>query len=111
MKKSILLGTCLALTLGGCAEMQSTPAPAKAPVAASNPVLDETIANAEKEIAAAKKVDGLWLHTEQFLADAKKLRSEGKADDALKMAKKALREAQTGIKQAEAEAHAKPHYE
>ena len=110
MKKSILLGTCLALTLGGCAEMQSTPA--KAPVAAaSNPVLDETIANAEKEIAAAKKVDGLWLHTEQFLADAKMLKSEGKADDALKMAKKALKEAQTGIKQAQAEAGAKPHYE
>lgn len=109
MKKSILLGTCLALTLGACAEMQSTPAPA--PVTASNAVLDETIANAEKEIAAAKKVDGLWLHTEQFLADAKKLKSEGKADDALKMAKKALKEAQTGIKQAEAEASAKPHYE
>lgn len=109
MKKSILLGTCLVLTLGGCAEMQSTPA--KAPVAASNPVLDETIANAEKEIAAAKKVDGLWLHTEQFLADAKKLKSEGKADDALKMAKKALKEAQLGIKQAQAEAGANPHYE
>jgi hypothetical protein len=110
MKKSILLGTCLALTLGGCAEMQSTPS--KAPVAAaSSPVLDETIANAEKEIAAAKKVDGLWLHTEQFLADAKKLKAEGKMDDALKMAKKALKEAQLGIKQAEAEAGAKPHYE
>jgi hypothetical protein len=112
MKRSILLGTCLALSLGGCAEMQSTPAPAKAPMAAaSNPMLDETIANAEKEIAAAKKADGLWLHTEKFLADAKTLKSEGKADEALKMAKKALKEAQLGIKQAQAEAGAKPHYE
>ncbi len=103
MKKIILLTAFLALTLGGCAEMGSMPA------AASNPALDEAIASAEKEIASAKKV-GIWLHTEKFLEEAKAARAEGKNDDALKLAKKALKQAQLAQKQAQADPHPKPHY-
>lgn len=104
MKKSILLTACLALTLGACAEMQTQSSTAK-PAATS--ALDETIANAEKEIAAAKKV-GIWRDTEKFLDEAKALKAEGKSDDAMKKAKKALKEAQLAQKQAAAEAGAKP---
>lgn len=103
MKKIILLTACLALTLGGCAEMDTKPA------AASNTALDEAIASAEKEIAAAKKV-GLWLHTEKFLDDAKAAKTAGKDDEALKLAKKALKQAQLAQKQAQADTDAKPYY-
>ena len=101
MKKIILLTAFLALTLGGCAEMDTKPA------AASNPALDEAIASAEKEIAAAKKA-GVWLHTEKFLEEAKTAKAAGKTDDALKLAKKALKQAQLAQKQAQADA--KPYY-
>jgi hypothetical protein len=104
MKKIILLTACLVLTLGGCAEMDTIPA-AAAPISA----LDEAIASAEKEIAAAKKA-GLWLHTEKFLEDAKAAKAEGKTDDALKLAKKAIKQAQLAQKQAQADANAKPYY-
>jgi hypothetical protein len=110
MKKSFLLGACFALALGGCAEMQTQTAPAKAP-AASSAALDETIANAEKEIAAAAKMHNLWRDTEKFLKEAKELKAEGKTDEAMKKAKKALKEAQLAQKQAMAEAsHGKPVY-
>lgn len=113
MKKFIWLGAGLALTLAGCAEMQTAPAtPAKtaAAPAPSGSALDDTIANAEKEIAAAAKMNGVWKNTEDFLQEAKKLRAEGKTDAALKMAQKALKEAQLAQKQARAEADAKPHF-
>ena len=103
MKKIILLTACLALTLGGCADMDTKPA------AASNPALDEAIASAEKEIAAAKKA-GLWLHTEKFLEDSKAAKAAGKDDEALKLAKRALKQAQLSQKQAQADADAKPYY-
>lgn len=103
MKKIILLSACLVLTLGGCADMDTKPA------AASNPAVDEAIASAEKEIAAAKKA-GIWLHTEKFLAEAKTAKAAGKEDDALKLAKKALKQAQLAQKQAQAGANPKPHY-
>lgn len=104
MKKIILLTACLALTLGGCAEMDTKPA-----AAASNTALDETIASAEKEIAAAKKV-GIWLDTEKFLEDAKAAKAAGKDDEAMKLAKKALKQAQLAQKQAQANTDAKPYY-
>ena len=107
MKKTILLTACLALTLGGCAEMDTKPATAAAVV---SPELDKTIADAEKEIAAAKK-GGLWRDTEKFLDEAKKAKAEGKADEAMSKAKKALKEAQLAQKQAATEAaNAKPYF-
>jgi hypothetical protein len=111
MNKTILLTACLTLTLGGCATDSKPTAsakPATATVAASSE-LDQTIANAEKEIAAAKKV-GIWRDTEKFLEDAKKEKAAGKNDEALKLAKKALKQAQLAQQQAAAQTSAKPAY-
>ena len=111
MNKSFLLGACFALALGGCADVQTQTAPATAAPAASSVALDETIANAEKEIAAANKMHNLWRDTEKFLKEAKELKAEGKTDEAMKKAKKALKEAQLAQKQAMAEAsNGKPVY-
>ena len=109
MKNTILLTACLALTLGGCAEMGTKPSAAKT-AAVVNPELDKAIADAEKEIGAAKKV-GIWKDTEKTLEEAKKAKAAGDADLAMKMAKKALKEAQLAQKQAMAEAaNGKPHF-
>lgn len=104
MYKTIMLTASLALALGGCAEMDTKPASA----ASSNPALAETIASAEKEIAAAKK-GSIWRDTEKFLEEAKKAQAAGKDDEAMKLAKKALKQAQLAQKQAQAET-GKPHF-
>lgn len=109
MKKSIWLAAGLALTLGACAEMPSQ-TQAQKPAAATGAELDTVIANAEKEIAAAKKADNLWRDTEKFLKEAKELKAEGKTDEAMKKARKALKEAQLAQKQAQLEANAKPSF-
>jgi hypothetical protein len=97
MKKTIMAAS-LALTLGACASMQSSEE------------LDKTIAQAEKEVAAAKKANALWRDTEKFLDAAKKAKADGDIDGATKQAKKALSEAQLAQKQAQDQAKAKPHY-
>lgn len=107
MYKTIMLTASLALALGGCAEMETKPVPAT-PAASSSSPLDETIASAEKEIAAAKKV-GIWRDTEKFLEEAKKAKAEGKEDEAMKLAKKALKQAQLAQKQAQTET-GKPYF-
>ena len=110
MKKTILLTACLALTLGGCAEMDTKPTTAVKPAAVASPELDKTIAEAEQAIAAAKK-GGLWRDTEKFLDEAKKAKAEGKADEAMKKAQLALKQAQLVQKQVAAEAaNAKPYF-
>ena len=113
MKQSIWLAAGLALTLGACAEMQPQPQKPAAGAPASTVSatdVDAVIANAEKEIAAAKKAENLWRDTEKFLKEAKELKADGKTDEAMKKAKKALKEAQLAQKQAQAEANAKPSY-
>ena len=97
MKKIIVIAG-LALTLGACASMQNTAE------------LDSTIAQAEKEIAAAKKAKALWRDTEKFLDAAKKAKADGDIDGATKQAKKALSEPQLAQKQAKDQARVKPHY-
>lgn len=97
MKKTIVAAS-LALILGACAGMQSTQE------------LDDTIAQAEKEVATAKKMNCLWRDTEKFLEAAKKLKADGDIDGATKQAKKALSEAQLAQKQAQDQAKAKPTY-
>lgn len=117
MKKALGLTASLVLVLTACADVQPQPAaakPATAPATAAaaptaNPELDAVIANATDELAKAKKV-GLWRDTEKFLSDAKDARAAGKFDEALKLAKKALREAQLAQAQAAAEANAGPSY-
>ena len=110
LKSTILLTACLALTLGGCAEMETKPVAAAKPATMVSPELDKTIADAEQAIDAARK-GGLWRDTEKFLDEAKKARAEGKTDDAMKLAKKALKQAQLALKQSTAEAaNGKPYF-
>lgn len=96
MKKTTWIAAVLALSL-----------PASAMAAAT---LDETIAAAEKEIAAAKKLNNVWLNTEKSLEEAKQLKTEGKADEAMKQAKRALKEAQLAQKQAQDQPKPKADY-
>jgi len=110
MKNTILLTACLALTLGGCAEMDTQPVAAAKPAAVASTELDKTIADAEQAIAAAKK-GGLWRDTEKFLDEAKQAKAEGNADEAMKKAKLALKQAQLALKQSTAEAaDGKPYF-
>ncbi len=106
MNKTLLLSACLALSVTGCAEFESKPEPAAKPAAAApSPELAAVIADAEKEIAAAKKANvNLWRDTEKFLDEAKAASKAGKSDEAMKLAKKAAKEASLAQKQAAAEA-------
>jgi len=97
VKKTIVLAG-LVLSLSACAGMQAAQE------------LDETIVQAEKEIAAAKKANFLWRDTEKFLTEAKKLKTDGDIEGANKLAKKALAEAKLAQKQAQDQAKAKPTY-
>lgn len=105
MKQSLLVSV-LALTICACAAGPTTAAPDNDASAA----LESTIAQAEKEIAAANATGFLWRDTEKFLKEAKDLQKEGKSEDALKLAKKALKQAQLAQQQAKDNADAKPHY-
>jgi len=100
MKKTILLTACLVFALSGCAEMETK--------SAASPELDKAIADAEQAITDAK--GGLWRDTEKHLKAAKEAKAAGKGDEAMKMAKKALKEAQLAKKQSMAEADAKPSF-
>jgi hypothetical protein len=71
---------------------------------------DQTIRQAEKEIAAAKGVNFVWRDTEKALAGAKKAYAEEDYETATKLAKKALKEAQLAQSQAQREANARPVY-
>lgn len=111
MNTKLLLPICLVALIGGCAEFETKPSPAPAkPVAAASPELDAAIAKAELDIAAAKKVNNLWSKTESFLEEAKQAKADGKADEAMKLAKKASKEADLAQKQAVIEADAKPFF-
>ena len=97
MKKTIVIAG-LALTLTACAGIQA------------QKTADETITQAVKEVAAAKKA-GIWNNTEKFLEDAIKLQDNLQFEEAGKLAKMALSEAKLAQKQAAAEApKGKPHF-
>jgi hypothetical protein len=102
--KKILAASALALTLTACA----------------NPMvkeIDDTLALAEQEVAAAKKAGNIWRDTEKFIEDARKQKADAQNsgnkadyDKALGTAKKALNEAKLAQKQAADSANAKPRY-
>jgi hypothetical protein len=96
MKRTVLLAA-VALTFVGCAAIQEARE------------LDETIAAAEKEIAAAAKTGHLWSTTEAKLKDAQKLKDD-EPSQAMKLAKQALAEAKLAQQQAMDNANAKPHF-
>ena len=62
-----------------------------------------------KETSRKNEV-GIWRDTEKFLEDAKEAKAEGKNDEAMKLAKKALKQAQLAQQQAASQIDAKPVY-
>ncbi len=100
MKKTILMAA-LATALGGCAAGQDS---AK---------LNDAIATADQDIAAAKKAHvDLWVNTADLVKEAKddsELAFGDKAD-ALKKAKMAAMQVQLAKKQAQDNANAGPQY-
>lgn len=99
MKKTLIV-TVLAGTfaLAGCAGQQQ---------AGGQKDFDDLVAKAEQEIKLAAKSGFLWTNTEKFLDEAKKAKAAGDMDKAMKLAKKALAEAQDAQKQAKSQANAK----
>lgn len=95
MKKAILFVAMLAL--GACAGNDG-------------PSYEEVVAQAKKEMKVAKSMDALWRDTGKILKKSKKAKDDGDDDKAMKLAKKALKQAQLAQAQATAEANAGPFY-
>ncbi len=100
MKKTALLAV-LTLAVGGCATH----------VAQSGQTVDQTIAAAEQAVSSAHKTHvDLWITTAKYVEEAKKLNSEGKADEARNLANKALEEVRLAEQQAQNNFNAGPSY-
>lgn len=84
--------------LGGCAHVQQFSE------------ADKAIAAATQELKGAKTANNVWSNTEKTLADAKTARENFRPDEALKLAKQALGEAQLAQAQARDAAGAKPFF-
>ena len=98
MRKMILVVlSMLAIALAGCAT-------------AKYKEYDQVVAQAKKEMKLAKKVNFLWRDTKKILKKSQKARDNGDIDKALKLAKKALKQAQLAQKQAKDQAHPKVVY-
>lgn len=95
----ILLAVTLAAALAAC----STPS-------TDNDAFNALAAQAENEIREAEKVGFLWRDTEQLLADARQANRQGRHDEAMKLAQKALKQAELAQQQAKDNAKAGPSY-
>ena len=71
---------------------------------------DQLVQQAENEIKIAKQMETLWKDTEKFLKASKTAQKAGDMDKAMKLAKKALRQAQMAQQQAKDNANLKLHY-
>ncbi len=92
-KITLAILSMLAITLAGCA------------AGAKYKEYDQVVAQAEKEIKLAKKANFLWRDTKKILKKSKKARENGDIDKALKLAKKALKQAQLAQQQAKDQAN------
>ncbi|HDH00251.1 MAG TPA: SoxXA-binding protein [Nitrospirae bacterium] len=95
MKKVIIFAALL--TLSACAGTEG-------------PSYDEVVAQAKKEMKVAKSMDALWRDTGKFLKKADKAKENGDDAKAMKLAKKALKQAQLAQAQSTAEKGAAPYY-
>lgn len=96
MKKAIILIAMLAL--GACAG------------SGGGAEYDAVVAQAKKEMKVAKSMDALWRDTGKILKKSQKAMDNGDDAKAMKLAKKALKQAQLAQAQAKAEAKAGPYY-
>ncbi len=92
MKKALLAST-LAIALAGCAS------------SAIDEEYNKVVAQAEQEIKVANQMGFLWRDTEKFLKESKEAYEAGDKEKALKLAKKALKQAQLAQEQAKANAN------
>lgn len=94
MKKAIAI-SLLAGVLTACAGMRA------------DNEYKELVAKAENEIKLANQTGFAWSNTENFLKESKEAKEAGDMDKAMKLAKKALDEAQLAQQQAKANADPK----
>jgi len=76
----------------------------------SGPSYDDLVAEANKEIAVAKKMKYEWRDTGKLMKQAKEAKANGDSAKAKKLVKKAISQAKDAQMQAKAEANPKPFY-
>jgi len=91
--KKIIVSSVLALAFSGLVGCQSGPS------------FDDVVAEAEKEMKVAKKMNYQWRDTGKILKQAKKAKDSGDNKKAMKLANKALDQAKMAQMQAKAEAN------
>ena len=96
MKKTLFI-TTLALALAGCTGGSE-----------SDKEYDELVAKAKSEIKLADQTGFTWRDTDKFLKDADGALKAGDRDKAMKLVKKAIKQAQLAQQQAKSNANAKP---
>lgn len=96
--KKIIISSALILAVSGLAGCAGSN---------SGPSYKDVVAEAEKEMKIAKKMNYLWRDTGKFLKKAKKAKSNGNSKKAMKLAQKALSQAKAAQMQAKAEANPK----
>lgn len=92
-----------ALVLGLAVGCATAPKEEKVEAKPISPEVAQAIAAAKAAIKAAKDAGGLWRDTEKFLKEAEKAAKAGDDKAAIKLAKKAQRQAELGKLQAEEE--------
>lgn len=97
--KKIIISSALILAVSGLAGCAS-----------SGPSFKDVVAEAQKEMKIAKKMNYLWRDTGKFLKKAKKAKANGDSKKAMKLAKKALSQAKAAQMQAKAEANPRVKY-
>lgn len=96
--KKILLTAVLATALSGCAWI------------AQETEYSELTAQAENELKLAGKTGFMWRDTEKLMPQAKEAKDAGDTEKAIKLVKKAIKEAQLAQTQAQGNAKAGPQY-
>ncbi len=99
MKKTLLI-TAVAFTLAACASGEQK--------AAADKEYQDLVANAKAEIKLADQAGYTWRDTEKFLKEADEAMKAGDRDKAMKLVKKATKQAQLAQKQAKENANVKP---
>ncbi len=97
----ILFAVSFTVVLAACA---STPSPT------SQDEFSRLAAQTENEIRQAEKTGFLWRDTEKLLQEARQTQKAGQHDQAMKLARQAIKQAQLAQQQAKQNANAGPVY-
>lgn len=98
--RTFVLVAAAGLVAAGCATApkEQQPLPAAKP-AGPSPAATQAIAEAEAAIREAKALDWIWRDTEKFLKKAKKAAEKGDNTRAIRLARKAKRQAELAVNQ------------